>query len=442
MRYSISFAYRRIGALWRDRSSSTVVMLAVALPTLVGVFGMSIDVGAALVAKRQLDSATQGAAMAGAYEMLTSSTQSAVQTAITNWNTANPPSGVTIASTSTPTLSCVTSSSVLPTCNNSTPNAVSVTQTATVNTHFLKAFGVSSFSLSSTASAATGGGNAQSVNIMFILDATGSMSDSEAGCTVPNNNNPTKFQCALAAVQSVLQTAPTSLDTAAVSAFPGTTTAYNPTSSKSCGTQPSSVPYYTTNIIYEIGKGWTGGAFRNDFNNGNGSLNDSSPLVVAVGDYSNKVTNCLTNKGGQGSFAAEAISKAVAAMPAATAGTKNVIIIASDGGYNSGSFASGYSSHSTAECKQAVQAAQAATAAGIAVYSIAYDAATSSGSCSSGDTLTACQTMQQMASQSSMFYTTNSSCEINNSPNPVAELPTIFKAITTSFTKPRLVSTH
>jgi len=439
MKYSINFAIRRIRALRRNRKGSVVAMLAVVLPALLGIVGMSIDVGYALVAKRQLDASTQGAALAGAYEMLSTNTSSAVQTAITNWNTANPPTGVTIASTSTPTLSCVTSTSNLPSCNSSTPNTVSVTQTATVSTHFLKAFGFSSFSLSSTASAAMAGGNPKSLNIMFIMDATGSMSNSEPGCVVPNNSNPSKFQCALAAVQNVLKTAPTTLDKASLSFFPASMTSYSPTNSKSCGSQASSVPYYTTSDIYQAGTGWSGtGAWRSDFNNGNGSLNDSSPLVVLIGDYSNKVSNCLQNPGGEGSFAAEAIDKAVAAMPTATAGTSNVIIIASDGGYASTKFASGQTSHATAQCGQAVTAASNATKAGITVYSIAYDAAGTG--CSSGDTITPCQAMQQMASSSATFYTTDSSCMINNSPNPVADLPTIFQSITTSFTKPRLLS--
>ena len=47
--------------------------------------------------------------------------------------------------------------------------------------------------------------------------------------------------------------------------------------------------------------------------------------------------------------------------------------------------------------------------------------------------------MQAIASDSSKFYTTNSSCKINGSANPVTQLPAIFQAITTTLTKPRLI---
>jgi hypothetical protein len=78
----------------------------------------------------------------------------------------------------------------------------------------------------------------------------------------------------------------------------------------------------------------------------------------------------------QGSYAAEVITKAQAAMPAVVTGTQNVIIFLSDGAFNADSdrFASGYSGKASNECKQAVEAAQAATLAGTKVYSVAYGA--------------------------------------------------------------------
>ena len=70
------------------------------------------------------------------------------------------------------------------------PNVVSVTQTASVPTYFLKAIGRDSFTLTSTVSAAKAGGNAQSLNVMFVLDATGSMGDADSNCTsVPGFND-------------------------------------------------------------------------------------------------------------------------------------------------------------------------------------------------------------------------------------------------------------
>ena len=86
--------------------------------------------------------------------------------------------------------------------------------------------------------------------------------------------------------------------------FPGMGTQYSPTSHP-CPSQPSSVPYLSTNIKYQIGT-----ALDATYNNGAGALNNSSPLVQAVGNAATPLTACVTNKGGQGSYAAEVIAKA------------------------------------------------------------------------------------------------------------------------------------
>jgi Flp pilus assembly protein TadG len=437
---------RSVRTFCRDRKGAAVVLFAAMIPAVVGVAGLTVDVGRALAAKRSLEAGTQAAALAGAYALASpGATSSTVTTAITNWNTANPLSNLTVT-TSTPTLSCVTSTSNLPSCSVSSPNVVSVTQTASVSTFFLKALGRSSFTLTSTVSAAKAGGNAQSLNVMFVLDATGSMGDTDSNCTgVPGISSPSRFQCALYSIQSVLTVMPTSLDKVGLMIFPGMGTQFSPTSHP-CSTQPSSVKWFTTNIKYQIHT-----ALDNTYNDGAGSLVDTSPMIQAIGHYktSSSLVPCVRNPGGQGSYAAEVIAKAQAAMPAVVTGTQNVIIFLSDGAFNADSdkFATGYSAKATNQCKQAVEAAQAATTAGTKVYSVAYGASTAtsgSSSCSteSGYTpkYTACTTMQAIASDSSKFYTTASTCNIAGSANPVTKLPDVFKAITTTLTKPRLIT--
>ena len=425
------FLARRRLDIWRDRKGATVVLMAAMVPGLVGVVGVTVDVGHAFAAKRALDASTQAAALAGAFALQSPSANlTTVSAAITSWTSANHVAHVTVTGT-TPTLTCVTSTSNLPSCNGTSPNAVAVTRTATVPTFFLGAFGRSSFTLTSTATAAKAGGNAQSLNVMFVLDATGSMGSTDTGCTVPGITHPTRFQCALYSVQSVMKVMPTSLDKVGLMIFPGMGTQYSPTSHP-CPTQPSSVPYLSTNIKYQIGT-----KLDNTYNNGAGSLVTTSPMVQAVGNGT-ALTACVTNKGGQGSYGAEVISKAQAALPAVVAGTQNVIIFLSDGDFSaSQSELSGQSNKVSKQCGQAVTAAQAATTAGTKVYSVAYGSSTSG--CSSGDTYNPCTAMQAIASDSSKFYTTNSSCKINGSANPVTQLPAIFQAITTTLTKPRLI---
>jgi Flp pilus assembly protein TadG len=435
--------------LLRDRRGATAVIIASMVPATIGVAGLTVDVGRTLAARRALDSSTQAAALAGAYALGTSGT-GAVSTAVTSWTTANPVANVTITAT-TPTTSCVTSATGLPACDATHHNAVTVTRTGTVSTFLLGALGRSSFELTTTSTAIKAGGNAKPLNVMFVLDATGSMGSDDSNCIVPGFNDPattkkttpSRFQCALYSIQSVLKVMPASLDKVGLMIFPGTSTQYSPTS-RPCGTQPSSVPYGTSNIKYQIGT-----TLDSTYNNGGGALLTTSPMVNTVGVYVTKTEGttlapCVTNKGGEGRYAAEVISKAHAALPVVT-GTQNVIVFLSDGdfGADADNFASSQSSLKDNQCKRAVDAAKAATTAGTKIYSVAYGASTSG--CSkdtSGYTplYKPCSTMQTIATDSSTFYTTSATCKINGSVNPVTQLPDIFKAITISLTKPRLIN--
>jgi hypothetical protein len=271
--------------------------------------------------------------------------------------------------------------------------------------------------------------------VMFVLDATGSMSSTtDNGCTVPGNSSPSRWDCALYSVQSVLKVMPTSLDKVGLMIFPGLATQYSPTTS--CGSQPATVKWYTSTVKYQIGT-----TLLTDYNN-NGSLVGNSTIVRAVG-INGSQSACLDAQGGQGSYAAEVITKAAAALPVEV-GRQNVIIFLSDGGFDADKshFAMGYDSKATDQCKQAVVAAQAATAANVKVYSVAYGAATSGCGKDTGysPAYNPCSAMKAIASDSTTFYSTSSTCKITGSTNTVAQLPDVFKAITTTLTKPRLLS--
>jgi Flp pilus assembly protein TadG len=437
MKRSISSVSRNIRDLFRDQAGATAILFSIMAVGLMGTAGLTIDAGRIYAAKKSFDADTQAAALVGAHALQqANATQSTVQTAVTNWTTANPSTKVTVTNTNV-SISCDTATANLPSCNGTTANVANVTRTATVSTNFLKAVGFPSITLTSTSSAAKAGGTAVPLNVMFVLDATGSMGTStDAGCgTVPGvKGSPSRFQCAEYSIQSVLKTMPTSLDKVGLMIFPGMATQYSPTSHP-C-TQPNATPYYTTNIKYQIGT-----TLDATYNTGSGALNDSSPLVQAVGDAtaSPVVTGCVTAKGGEGSYAAEVLTKAQAALPV-VAGTKNVIIFLSDGDFNvtDVSKMSNQTSKMAKQCDQAIAAAQAATAAGTTVYAVAYGASTS-GCASSGDTHNPCTTMQAIASDKTRFYSTSSTCQMSGAPNAIPSLPDAFKAITTNLTKPRLV---
>jgi Flp pilus assembly protein TadG len=434
MKRSLSSAPRAIRSLLRDKRGATAVLFGFMAVGLMGTAGLTVDVGQVFVSKKAFNAATQAAALAGANALLANNANlTTVTAAVTSWNTAHPPLKVAITSTNV-AISCDTATANLPTCNGTSSNVAQVTQTGRVTTHFLKAFGFPSLTLTSTASAAKAGGSAIPLNVMFVLDATGSMNDTDSGCTgVPGIAKPTRFQCAMYSIQSVLKKMPTSLDKAGLMIFPGLLTQYSPTSHP-CASQPATTPYYTPNIKYQIGT-----ALDVTYNTAIDTLNNSSPLIQAVGNYSASpsVTGCVTAKGGQGSYAAEVLAKAKAALPV-VAGTQNVIIFLSDGDFNaSAKELSNTPNKTTAQCEQAVTAAQAATAAGYTVYAVAYGASTNG--CSSGDTKNPCTTMQSIASDKSRFYTTSAGCQMPGSPNAVTTLPSAFQSITTTLTKPRLV---
>ena len=434
--------------LLRDRRGATALMVAGMVPTLLGAAGLAVDFGRALVAKNALASSTQAAALAGAYALGTSGS-AAVSGAVTTWTTAHPVANVTVTAT-TPNTLCTTAATGLPPCSATEHNAVSVTRTGTVSTFFLRVLGRSDFHLTATATAVKAGGSVKPLNVMFVLDATGSMDTADSSCIVPtfndndtpakNRKSPTRFQCALYSIQSVLKVMPTAADKVGLMIFPGTSTQYSPTSG-SCGTQPPSVPYLTTGIKYQIGT-----ALDNTYNDGNLALLTSSQMVAAVGIYAKTgaATPCVTNKGGQGSYAAEVITKAHAALPVVE-GTQNVIVFLSDGdfGTDSNHFADGKKKDH--QCKLAVDAAKTASTAvtGKAkIYSVAYGAQTTGCAKDAAPTSTykPCSTMKDIASDSTTFYSTSATCSINGSLNPVTQLPDIFKAITTSLTKPRLIN--
>jgi Flp pilus assembly protein TadG len=430
MKRSISYISRNIRRLLHDQAGATAILFGIMAVGLMGTAGLTIDAGRIYAAKKSFDADTTAAALAGANALLqANATQGTVQIAVTSWTTANPSSKVTVTHTNV-AVSCDTATTNLPTCNATTANVATVTQTATVSTNFLKAIGISSITLTSSSSASKAGGTAVPLNVMFVLDATRSMNDADSGCTVPGISHPTRFQCAEYSVQSILKTMPTSLDNVGLMIFPGMATQYSPTSHP-CANQPNSTPYYTTNIKYQIGT-----TLDATYNNGSGALSNSSPLVQAVGNGTS-LTGCVTAQGGEGSYAAEVLAKAQAALPV-VAGTQNVIIFLSDGDFNaSASQLSNTSGKTTKQCDQAIAAAQAATTAGTTVYAVAYGAPSSG--CSSGDTHNPCTTMQAIASDSTRFYSTDASCKITGSANAIGSLPAAFQAITTNLTKPRLV---
>ncbi|MGA8743069.1 MAG: VWA domain-containing protein, partial [Terracidiphilus sp.] len=134
----------------------------------------------------------------------------------------------------------------------------------------------------------------------------------------------------------------------------------------------------------------------------------------------------------------------------ARANATNVIILLSDGDANGGTMSASSSSlnssgnypSKTHQCQQAIDIATAAKAAGTKIYTVGYGV--SSGGCSTDSSLTACKTLQQIASSSTDFFVDTSSVKCSGATSVTMggatdTLSAIFTAIAGDLTLPRLL---
>ncbi len=140
-----------------------------------------------------------------------------------------------------PVLKCITTTSV--TCVSGmsgvpSANGIQVKQQATVPTFFGKVIGISSLSLSATATAGAKGGKASPMDVMIIVDTTASMNTADSSCS-----GATRIACSLAGVQALLSGFWPSEDQVGLLTFPGMTSA-TVSRDYTCPTSnPTIVPY-------------------------------------------------------------------------------------------------------------------------------------------------------------------------------------------------------
>jgi hypothetical protein len=180
-----------------------------------------------------------------------------------------------------------------------------------------------------------------------------------------------------------------------------------------------------------------------------GALSTSSGIVQALGGASSKCSG-LSAPGGLGTFYAQAIASANAALTSfsqsQTPPGQNAIVLLSDGIATAsttqlGTTVYGKAGSSTyvygSECQAAINTAATAKSSGTTIYTVAYlgGEAASAPSCSDGgDTLSACTTMQSIASSNADFY--SDTCSNAGS---TQSLNQIFSGIAYSLTKARLI---
>ncbi len=524
MRNSIlSFARRA----YSDQRGQTLPFVALGMVALLGMGGLVVDVGHAYVVRSQIQNSANAAALAASGAVYNAQTDTVNVTSMaTQYDSGagaqNNYSGVTVTQTITP--KCF--NSLMPpgeTCGTGSPsNAVVVNNAATVKTYLMGLFGVPALNVSATATASIQG-TANSWNVAVIVDGTASMATTDTNC-----GNFTEFQCALSSVQVFLEhvnPGPTGNIRVSLFSFPNLATgSFNPT--QTCTSTFVNDPYtlpaagattyvpvtYVGNstsftATYQLAS-WDSNYYLASAT-ADAGLNPSDNLVKTIGAAYNTstgakaLTGCLPNVGGESTYIASTIYAAQAALAheqSLNAGSKNAMIILSDGQANAASSkfpAKGMTANQGAnsvtstgsstwsatatnltgvagtwgqypdynnECQQEITAAQAATTAGTTVYAVAYGSQDTGCGTSGGggnDThlslnttgfsvpftalsqLTPCVAMENMASTLNDFYSdpnqsgSNSSC--TDTGHTTATLADISLAIAANFTKPRLI---
>jgi hypothetical protein len=175
------------------------------------------------------------------------------------------------------------------------------------------------------------------------------------------------------------------------------------------------------------------------------TLNPSSNLVLAAQGGGSGCSQGLDAVGGVKTYFADAITAAQNALVTnGTPDAQNVIILLSDGDANALT-PNIAATKATNECHAAIGAAQTAAAAGTWVYSLAYGAVTMGKPDHCGTdspSITPCQTMQQIASDPTKFYSDSQNAKTgacSAGTQSISDLVSVFKSVAVSLLPPRLL---
>jgi Flp pilus assembly protein TadG len=194
----ISFAFvRRL--LFNERGQS-MVWVGVSLTAMLGLSGLTLDVGHAYVVRSQLQSVVNACSLAGVSGLPNAqNAQNAVSTCEGNdnnpsWGTVNSPNANVFCSTAVmPSTQSCTNSNIL--------NVVQVTESVNVPTFFMRIFGYKTLPVGATATATPAEG--RPLIVEFVLDTTPSMANSDSNCVV-GSSAKTAEECALIGIQGML----------------------------------------------------------------------------------------------------------------------------------------------------------------------------------------------------------------------------------------------
>ena len=134
----------------RDESGQAMVLVAFALVVLLGAAALTVDVGYAYFSQRSLQASADASALAGAQGL----PNTATAISLANQYSGSP--GAKNARANVPGVVTTVSTKCVPAGACGSPNAVSVKETAHLNTFFGRVLGVDAFDISARATAGTG----------------------------------------------------------------------------------------------------------------------------------------------------------------------------------------------------------------------------------------------------------------------------------------------
>lgn len=379
-----------------DEVGQVLAFALVCMVVLIAMVGFAVDVGHAYLVQRQLQSGVDAAALAGAQEL---PDPTMVTTVAKNYgpnSTKNPPTAIDNAVT-TVEMKCVTSA---PGCSSTfnTYNAVKVSATSNVKTFFARIIGVDSFKVNATATACSPC-SSKPLDIMVVLDRTGSMCDVSSGGRCRDMDNATN------GVKTFLGFMDPDLDEVGLAVFPPaldrSSLCKTPTSGGSNYGYNAYWPEWVPNpkgatpAIYAIGSP-TFDYLRPA--NGGWELNPQSSLI--------QLLDCL-KPAGTTSYS-NAIDEAQHELDVHGRGNvQDVIIFLSDGAANqTPKYLPDYiDPNDKAPCGAGIKAANHVKGTGTIVYTIGYDVdSDSNGGQCGNEGLTASSALLQMASESDNYY--------------------------------------
>jgi Flp pilus assembly protein TadG len=368
---------------WAEESGQVLVLAAVSMVMLLAVTGFALDIGHAYLVQRQLQAGVDAAALAGAQHLPVAAEVIPVAHEYGPSTGAKNPTTTVTSATTTVTMRCVQSA---PGCQQASGNynAVRVDSVAPVRTLFGRVIGINSITVRATATACSPC-TAKPLDIMLVLDRTGSMCQFGPGQPDPNctdlNNAKNGIRTFLGFMDPTIDFVglalfPPALDQSWVDDCPNTPWDGDPPGPKPHGKHygyDTWWPYWRPADIRGTPSVYTSASLSSDYlvqSNGSWILNPSSTLVQRLG--------CADGAGN--THYAAAIEEAQYELSRNGRGNvQDVIIFVSDGAANT--------AHETVPtghwrnndlmtqrpCGSGVEAARIAKDAGIIMYTIGYD---------------------------------------------------------------------